>query len=227
MGLDSPGISPLTIPLPPAPPLHPFFSSIFPFLLLLFPMLLLTLSYFSSSSSYSSSSRPPPHSIPHTPSYNFLMLFLHLNIFLFLLVLLISSSQSILPHLLLLFLSHLSLLLLYRFILLYIFLSYFPSTPPLPAPPLPAPPLPAPLPVANAPFSHPTSLRIIFRISECQNNVCGGYISHYLLEKSRICTQSDEERNYHIFYRMCAGAPAALRQQLKLGTPDQYHVRLV
>jgi len=54
--------------------------------------------------------------------------------------------------------------------------------------------------------------------------VCGGFISHYLLEKSRICSQNDEERNYHIFYRMCAGAPDALRQQLKLSSPDQFNV---
>ncbi|XP_076466820.1 unconventional myosin-VI-like isoform X2 [Babylonia areolata] len=56
-----------------------------------------------------------------------------------------------------------------------------------------------------------------------KNLVCGGFISHYLLEKSRICTQSKDERNYHIFYRLCAGAPEDLRQKLKLAPPDQFH----
>ncbi|XP_056283448.1 myosin VIa isoform X6 [Pseudoliparis swirei] len=55
-----------------------------------------------------------------------------------------------------------------------------------------------------------------------KNAVVGGFVSHYLLEKSRICRQSKEERNYHIFYRLSAGASEDMRQQLHLSSPDTF-----
>uniref|UniRef100_A0AAY5EKX2 Unconventional myosin-VI n=1 Tax=Electrophorus electricus TaxID=8005 RepID=A0AAY5EKX2_ELEEL len=55
-----------------------------------------------------------------------------------------------------------------------------------------------------------------------KNAVVGGFVSHYLLEKSRICRQSSEERNYHIFYRLCAGAPEDIRQKFHLSSPDSF-----
>ncbi|XP_045514735.1 unconventional myosin-Ia-like [Pieris brassicae] len=44
----------------------------------------------------------------------------------------------------------------------------------------------------------------------------GGHLTHYLLEKERVCFVSDGERNFHVLYQLLAGADAQLLKRLKL-----------
>lgn len=54
--------------------------------------------------------------------------------------------------------------------------------------------------------------------------VVGGYISHYLLEKSRVCSQINQERNYHVFYYILAGATQDMKQTLGIDSKSQFTV---
>lgn len=53
--------------------------------------------------------------------------------------------------------------------------------------------------------------------------VHGAVVQKYLLEKSRICSQGRNERNYHVFYYLLEGASEQEREALYLKTPDQYY----
>lgn len=47
-------------------------------------------------------------------------------------------------------------------------------------------------------------------------SICGATIDYYLLEKSRVVTQAEQERNYHIFYQFLKGADEKLLSTLSL-----------
>uniref|UniRef100_A0A7N6A1Q3 Myosin VIIAb n=1 Tax=Anabas testudineus TaxID=64144 RepID=A0A7N6A1Q3_ANATE len=50
----------------------------------------------------------------------------------------------------------------------------------------------------------------------------GAKIEQYLLEKSRVCRQAPDERNYHVFYCMLKGMAPELKAKLGLGLATDY-----
>ncbi|CAH1254858.1 MYO9B [Branchiostoma lanceolatum] len=52
--------------------------------------------------------------------------------------------------------------------------------------------------------------------------VHGATVEKYLLEKSRIVSQASNERNYHVFYYLLAGANQALKDSLILHKPEEF-----
>ncbi|XP_045562426.1 unconventional myosin-IXAb isoform X5 [Salmo salar] len=53
--------------------------------------------------------------------------------------------------------------------------------------------------------------------------VRGAYVEKYLLEKSRLVYQEHNERNYHVFYYLLAGATEEERKAFHLLKPEEYH----
>ncbi|KAG8454739.1 hypothetical protein GDO86_001093 [Hymenochirus boettgeri] len=51
----------------------------------------------------------------------------------------------------------------------------------------------------------------------------GGKISNFLLEKSRVVSQNENERSFHVFYQMIEGASKDQRQNLGIMTADYYY----
>ncbi|CAL8243411.1 unnamed protein product [Lota lota] len=52
--------------------------------------------------------------------------------------------------------------------------------------------------------------------------IIGANMRTYLLEKSRVVFQADEERNYHIFYQLCASAHLPELKALRLGSANDF-----
>ncbi|KAI7867641.1 P-loop containing nucleoside triphosphate hydrolase protein [Spinellus fusiger] len=55
------------------------------------------------------------------------------------------------------------------------------------------------------------------------SNIVGAKIRTYLLERSRLIFQPEVERNYHIFYQLCAGVPLTERKEFDLKDWSKFH----
>ncbi|KUF99223.1 hypothetical protein AM588_10011287 [Phytophthora nicotianae] len=53
--------------------------------------------------------------------------------------------------------------------------------------------------------------------------ISGATTSHFLLEKSRIVGSAESERNYHVFYQLCAGLSAEEKNALKLKPASEFY----
>jgi myosin heavy subunit len=55
-----------------------------------------------------------------------------------------------------------------------------------------------------------------------RKSITGAKLSEFLLEKSRIVTHSNDERNYHVFYELLEGFDAEEKRKYGLTTPEKY-----
>ncbi|KAM9385365.1 unconventional myosin-Va [Pholidichthys leucotaenia] len=56
-----------------------------------------------------------------------------------------------------------------------------------------------------------------------KGDIIGANMRTYLLEKSRVVFQASTERNYHIFYQLCASRELPEMRPLKLDAPEHFH----
>lgn len=56
-----------------------------------------------------------------------------------------------------------------------------------------------------------------------KHNIKGCNVIAYLLEKSRVVKQGPNERNYHIFYMLLAGATKDMKKDFSLKPADQFY----
>ncbi|XP_042369881.1 unconventional myosin-Vb [Plectropomus leopardus] len=56
-----------------------------------------------------------------------------------------------------------------------------------------------------------------------KGDIIGANMRTYLLEKSRVVFQASAERNYHIFYQLCASRELPEMRSLKLDAPEHFH----
>ena len=58
---------------------------------------------------------------------------------------------------------------------------------------------------------------------DAKGSIVGGTITNYLLEKSRVVFVAENERNYHIFYQICAGATPEERERYSLKPASEFN----